>query len=71
MTDCGGFAALRLRCFGADSPRPPFMMGIAKVIEFLKVAKIATLEMYDSQQQYQQLQQLSDLTDFQSDSETM
>ena len=69
MTDCDKFAALRLRCFGTDSPRPPFMMGIAKVIEFLKEAKIASLEIYDSQQQYHQLQQLSDSADSQSDSE--
>merc|ERR1712110_1319858 len=60
MTECDKFALLRLEFFGTDRPQLPFMMGMSKVIDFLKAAKIRTLEIYETQQQYQLEQQLTD-----------
>ena len=57
MTECDPFAHLRLRHFGTDTPSPPFMMGIAKVIAYLKDAKIKTLEIYETQKEYEESQQ--------------
>ena len=52
-----------LQFFGTDTPRPPFMMGVTKVVEFLKAAKITTLEIYDSQKQFEESQKLPESDD--------
>ena len=67
MAECDKFALHRLQCFGVDRLQLPFLMRIARVVDFLKEARIETLEIYDTQAQFQQSQQISESDGSQSD----